>query len=51
MEDIGSGQVEAGEGLIFQNNAEPSIWRLWIDNYTVGGGYVPLETSDITSGQ
>ena len=69
-EEIGSGQVAAGEGgLIFQNNADPSKvrlswwdsggacstnsaqWHLWIDNYTTGGGYVPLETGDIASGQ
>lgn len=25
-------------------------WHLWIDDYSQGGGYVPFETTDITSG-
>ncbi|CAI4212378.1 unnamed protein product [Parascedosporium putredinis] len=49
-QQIGAG-LPAGEGpLIFQNNANPSKWHLFIDDYTRGKGYAPYETTNIASG-
>lgn len=51
-ENIGQGLMPAGEGpLAFQNNQNPSKWHLWVDNYTRGSGYVPMETWNLASGQ
>jgi len=51
-ERIGAGLLPAAEGpLIFQNNQTPSKWHLWVDNYTRGSGYFPMETSNLASGQ
>ncbi|KAH7325673.1 endo-1,4-beta-xylanase [Stachybotrys elegans] len=46
---IGEG-LPAGEGpLAFQDNSDPSVWHLFIDDYTRGRGYQPFETNDILS--
>lgn len=49
-ECIGSGTISHGEGpLVFKSNTEDR-WYMFIDEYG-GGGYVPFETTDLSSGQ
>lgn len=47
---IGSGVISHGEGpLVFKANGEQK-WHLFIDEFG-GRGYIPFETTDLTSGQ
>ncbi|WP_169731994.1 RICIN domain-containing protein [Glycomyces arizonensis] len=49
-ECIGSGTISHGEGpLIFKSNTEDR-WYMFIDEYG-GRGYIPFETTDLSSGQ
>ncbi|GAB3235832.1 hypothetical protein GCM10027447_33750 [Glycomyces halotolerans] len=49
-ECIGSGTISHGEGpLVFKSNTE-NRWYMFIDEYG-GRGYVPFETTDLSSGQ
>lgn len=47
---IGKGAMRQGEGpLVFKSNTEDK-WYLFIDEFG-GRGYIPFETTDLTSGQ
>jgi hypothetical protein len=48
---IGSGSMPKGEGpLIFRDIKDKNKWHLWIDNYMVGSGYLPFETTNLAAG-
>ncbi|KAI3611893.1 endo--beta-xylanase [Moniliophthora roreri] len=51
-QQIGLNTIPKGEGpLIFQDNASPSKWHVFIDDYTRGRGYAPFETTNIAGGK